>query len=122
VPVAAPASPAGMPAPVAVGLAPGLIGSFTGSFMGDDQGTFNVIVGNNGMISGVGFASKTNQGFNVTGQVSANGQVSMTSTGQAGRAQFSGVIDPNSGAVVGSWNGAGGPRGSFNGQRAKTAG
>jgi hypothetical protein len=121
-PVAAPAPPAGMPAPVAMGVAPGLIGSFTGAFTGDDQGTFNVMVGNNGLISGVGFSSKTNQGFNVSGQVSGNGQVSMTSSGQAGSAQFIGIIDPNSGAVLGSWNSAGGPRGSFNGQRGKTAG
>jgi hypothetical protein len=113
-------APAGSPA--ALGVQPGLIGAFTGAFTGDDQGTFNVMVGNNGMISGVGFSSKYNQGFNVTGQVSANGQVSMTSTGQAGSAQFIGIIDPNSGAVVGSWNGSGGVavRGSFNGQRAKT--
>ncbi len=123
-PVAAPAPPppATMPAPVAMAVAPGLVGAFTGSFIGDDQGTFNVMVGNNGMISGVGFSSKTNQGFSVSGQVSANGQVSMSSSGQAGSAQFLGIIDPNSGAVVGSWNGAGGPKGSFSGQRAKTSG
>jgi hypothetical protein len=119
---AAPMPPAGMPAPAALGVAPGLIGAFTGAFSGDDQGTFNVMVGSNGMISGVGFSSKYNQGFNVTGQVSANGQVSMTSTGQAGSAQFIGIIDPNSGAVVGNWNGGGGAnvRGAFNGQRSKT--
>jgi hypothetical protein len=103
-------------------VSPGLVGAFTGAFTGDDQGTFNVMVGNNGMISGVGFSSKTNQGFSVSGQVTPNGQVSMTSTGQAGSAQFIGIIDPNSGAVVGNWNSASGPRGSFNGQRAKTAG
>jgi hypothetical protein len=98
-------------------LPSGLAGAFTGQFGGAERGIFSVIVGTDGRVSGVG-QSSAGASFNVTGIVSSNGSVVMTSTGQAGNSQFSGVIDPSSGALVGTWqSAANNAQGTFNGKR-----
>jgi hypothetical protein len=78
---------------------------------------FSVIIGADGRISGVG-QSSAGTSFTVSGMASANGAVVMSGTGSAGASQFSGVIDVNSGAVVGTWRMANGrSQGTFNGRR-----
>ncbi|HEY4067355.1 MAG TPA: CsgG/HfaB family protein [Burkholderiaceae bacterium] len=93
-----------------------MIGAFSGQYSGADQGIFSVTIEADGQISGVG-QSAANVAFNITGTASAGGTLTMTSSGQAGSAQFNGIISPNSGAVVGTWRVANGNKGVFNGKR-----
>lgn len=94
-----------------------MTGPFSGQYSGQEQGVFSVIIGADGRISGVG-QSSAGSSFTVSGIASANGTVVMSGNGSAGASQFSGVIDTNSGAVVGTWrlaNGRG--QGTFNGRK-----
>jgi len=109
------ALPAAMPAPQA--LAPALVGAYSGQFGGAEQGVFSVLVQANGQISGIG-QSANNVSFQISGVVNANGSVVMMSSGQAGTAQFAGVIDSSSGSLSGTWRqGAGPGQGTFSGRR-----
>ena len=94
-----------------------LIGAFSGQYSGGEHGVFSIMVGNDGRITGVG-QSSAGASFTVSGMASATGSLVMSGTGQAGAAQFTGVIDPNSGAVVGTWRmGTGRSQGNFNGRK-----
>jgi hypothetical protein len=112
-PTAAQLAPAA--APVAGGALPAaLVGAFSGQYSGNDQGVFSVMVGADGKISGVGQSSKS-QSFTLNGMASANGTVVMS--GSAG-AQFTGVVDPNTGNFLGTWRQASGKgQGTFNGHK-----
>lgn len=94
-------------------------GNYGGSFSGSDSGTFNVTLANNGSITGTGYSTVYNVSFGVTGTISSSGSVSMTSTGYAGGAVFSGSIDSKSGAVSGIWSVPSYPalQGVFTGQK-----
>jgi hypothetical protein len=103
-------------------LPAGLIGNFVGQFAGPDEGTFNAVVGSNGVISGSGYSSKYRAGFLASGLVTARGEMQMSGAGQAGAATFKGQIDQSTGAVAGQWQwvsgeGRGQPAGSFQGQK-----
>ncbi len=103
-------------------LPAGLIGNFAGEFSGPDEGTFNAVVGSNGVISGSGYSSKYRAGFVASGLVTARGEMQMSGAGQTGAATFKGQIDQASGALTGQWywvagEGKGQPPGSFQGQR-----
>lgn len=105
-------------APNAGGALPAmLVGAFSGQYSGGESGVFSMMVGNDGRISGVG-QSSGGSSFTVTGVASANGSVVMNGSGQAGSSQFTGVIDPNSGALVGTWRTSNGRhQGNFNGRK-----
>jgi len=94
-------------------------GNYSGSFTGSDTGTFNVNLANTGMITGTGYSTVYNVMFGVSGSISSSGSVTMTSTGYAGGAIFSGSIDSNSGAVSGIWSTPSYPtfQGTFSGQK-----
>ena len=100
-------------------LPSGLIGNFAGSFSGGDQGTFNAVIGTNGVVSGSGYSSKFNVGFIASGIVTASGDMSMSAAGQAGSATFTGRIDERTGQLSGQWQWAasapGQPGGVFSG-------
>lgn len=101
------------PTPVAAGALPAtLVGAFSGQYAGKDQGVFSVMIGADGKISGVGQSAKA-ESFTLTGMASANGTVVMSGSGGA---QFSGVIDTNSGNFVGTWRHAK-AQGTFNGHK-----
>ncbi|WP_395704324.1 hypothetical protein, partial [Aquabacterium sp.] len=90
---------------------------FSGQYAGTEQGVFSVIIGTDGRISGIG-QSSSGASFNVSGVASANGTLVMSGNGTAGTSQFTGVIDPNSGNVVGTWRQANGrAQGTFNGRK-----
>jgi hypothetical protein len=94
-----------------------LVGAFSGQYSGGESGVFSVLIGADGRISGVGQSAAGNT-LNLSGSASANGAIVMNGSGQAGAAQFSGVIDPNSGSLVGTWrhnNGRG--QGTFSGRK-----
>lgn len=94
-----------------------LVGAFSGQYAGNDQGVFSLMVGTDGRISGVGQSSK-GQSFTVSGVANASGSVVMNGSGQAGASQFSGMIDPNSGNLVGTWRQSNGrAQGTFNGRK-----
>ena len=98
-------------------MAAGMVGAYTGQFQGADQGVFSVLIGQDGRISGVG-QSASQTSFTITGMASAGGSVVMNSQGQAGAAMFTGVIDPRTGALIGTWQlGGGKGQGTFNGQK-----
>lgn len=106
------------PAPTqGAGLPAGLSGAFSGQFNGAESGVFSVIVGADGKVSGIGQSSSSGS-FQITGVMSNTGQVVMMGSGQAGAAQFSGTLDPRSGALSGNWQMASGKgQGQFNGKR-----
>lgn len=108
--------PPGAPS-TSTALPAAMVGAFSGQFSGAEQGVFSVIVAADGKVSGVG-QSSTSGGFQISGVMSSSGQVVMLGSGQAGAAQFSGTLDPRSGALAGSWQLAGGKaQGVFNGKR-----
>jgi len=94
-----------------------MVGAFSGQYAGAESGVFSVLVGADGRVSGVGQSSK-NASFTISGVANASGSLVMSGSGQAGAAQFNGMIDPNSGNVIGTWrwsNSKG--QGTFNGKR-----
>jgi hypothetical protein len=96
---------------------PGIIGNFGGSFTGVEHGTFVVTVASNGLVTGSGSASQSGP-FNVSGRADPTGNLSLTASGSAGTAVYSGRIDGATGVVAGNWRYAQLPGGgSFSGQR-----
>ncbi len=104
--------------PILPGTAnPALAGNYVGTYSGVDNGTFNVTVSAAGVVTGTVFSQTSNQTFPVRGQVGANGNVSITTTGTAGDAQFVGTITA-AGVISGTWSlVAGGGGGTFTGNR-----
>ncbi len=118
-PVAAAVATAAPMAPIQGGSLPlMMIGEFAGQFSGADQGVFSVTIGADGSIDGVG-QSSSSASFTISGMASPTGSVVMSSSGRAGAAQFNGIVNPRTGAVIGTWRTVGGPagRGTFNGTR-----
>jgi curli biogenesis system outer membrane secretion channel CsgG len=126
---APPPAPAAMPAPPATphaAMAPGaalpagLSGAFNGQLSGaSEQGSFTVIVGPTGQLTGIGQSSSLGN-FQVAGAVMANGMIvfGTASTGGAAAAQFNGFINPASGELLGTWRlGSGSAQGTFAGKR-----
>jgi hypothetical protein len=99
-----------------VALPATMVGAFSGQYGGTDQGIFSVTIEADGQISGVG-QSAANVPFSIVGNATSTGSLTMNSSGQAGIAQFNGIINPSSGAVVGTWRVANGSKGTFNGKR-----
>ena len=133
-PVAAAVAPAAlapvlvaMPTPLPVmnarpGLAAlpaGMFGAFTGQYSGSEQGSFSIVVGTNGQLTGIG-SSPSAGNLTVAGVVTPTGMIIMGAANQAGQmaAQFNGFINPGSGEIVGTWRmAAGNSQGTFNGKR-----
>lgn len=79
-------------------------GTYAGTYAGLDQGNFTVTIGSTGGIWGSGASIKGNGSFDVMGQVSAAGAVSLNAAkGQAGIATFSGTVNGQTGALSGTW-------------------
>lgn len=117
---AAAAKPVIQPAAVAQSSGGGalpamMVGAFSGQYSGADSGVFSVLVAADGRISGVG-QSSSGQSLAITGTANASGSMVMSGSGQAGAAQFTGMIDANSGSVVGTWR-QGKGQGTFNGRK-----
>jgi len=90
---------------------------YAGVFSGPDQGTFAVSIASDGSVTGSGNSVGYGR-FSVQGSVDPSGNLSMSSSGTANGAQFSGVINQQSGQVNGVWIVAGGSKqGSFTGGR-----
>jgi hypothetical protein len=105
--------PVAMPVPSTV-----LLGTYSGSFTGAENGIFNVAITRNGAVVGGGQSSTNSTRFNITGSIDASGVLSMTATGAAGAAVFSGNIDQATGKVSGEWHYSNNqPGGTFSGQR-----
>ncbi|MCU6432729.1 hypothetical protein LPB67_02920 [Undibacterium sp. Jales W-56] len=94
-------------------------GTYAGTYSGYDTGTFNVAISPTGVISGSGYSNTDKLLFNVTGSVGSGGSVSMTTSGSAGSALFTGKIDSSTGVVSGTWNFVNAPTygGAFNGKK-----
>lgn len=84
-------------------LPPSLLGSYSGTFGGADEGNFNVVVAANGMVQGTGYSTRNKVGFIASGLVSANGEMQLSGSGQAGSATFSGMIDLKTNRLRGQW-------------------
>jgi Carboxypeptidase regulatory-like domain len=93
-------------------------GNYSGTYSGVENGTFSVVVSAAGYVSGTNYSTTYKQTFLVSGQVSADGTLSLTAAaGTAGSGQFKGTISPT-GAVSGDWNYEGSQLGgTFTGQR-----
>ena len=92
-----------------------LVGAFSGQYSGSESGIFSIMVGNDGKVSGVGQSARGSS-FTVSGMANATGSIVMNGAGQAGASQFTGVIDPNSGSMVGTWR-LNKQQGNFNGRK-----
>jgi hypothetical protein len=75
-------------------------GTYSGTYSGSSSGTYTVTVNNSGTISGSG--KEGNDGFSITGSITSNGSATLAS-GIAGGATFSGTINPDTGALSGTW-------------------
>jgi curli biogenesis system outer membrane secretion channel CsgG len=97
----------------------GLTGMYSGKFTGDDNGSLNVMINDNGNVTGMGLSKKYNTSFNISGSISSSGDFVLAGSGQAGAAKFIGSINPQSGAVMGvwQWGGKSTAQGTFSGQR-----
>jgi Carboxypeptidase regulatory-like domain len=105
--VPTPVPPTPVPPPVttppAVTGTASFAGSYRGTFTGAEVGTFSVSISSAGVISGSTFSQTYNQTVSVTGRISDTGSVSITATGSAGTAQFSGAVNA-AGTLSGTWN------------------
>lgn len=103
-----------LPPPVAgTALPAGMVGAFSGQYSGVEQGVFSVMVGADGRVSGVA-QSAGGASFTLAGMAQASGSLVMSGSA----AQFTGMVDANSGALVGTWRQTGGKgQGTFNGRR-----
>jgi curli biogenesis system outer membrane secretion channel CsgG len=98
-------------------VADAFLGTFSGNFSGSEQGTFVVVVGANGQVSGSGVSSSSGQ-FTIVGHLDARGKLQLAATGSAGAAVYTGQADPATGALSGTWRYAQNPGGGvFSGQR-----
>ncbi len=99
--------------------APGLAGMYSVTFTGDDEGSVNVMINKNGNVTGLGKSTKFKFNFSVSGTVSNDGEMMLSSQGKAGNAKFMGNIDLQTGAVVGMWqmDGKTSGQGTFNGHK-----
>lgn len=75
---------------------------YTGVYAGPDQGTFAVAIDSNGNIAGSGNSSTYGR-FVITGSLDPSGSLTMTSSGLAYGAQYSGVLNRQTGQVKGVW-------------------
>lgn len=108
---AASVATAGAPLPA------GLTGAFSGQYSGADSGIYSIMIEADGQITGVG-QTASSKAFDITGSVRPNGSFAMSGSADGGEAQFSGIINAKSGAVVGTWRLAqGGAKGTFTGKR-----
>jgi hypothetical protein len=116
---AQPAAPAPAVQSSASASTPGLVGMYSVKFAGDDEGSVNVMINKNGSVTGMGKSTKYNFNFNVTGTVSADGEMHLAGSGKAGNAKFMGNVDLKTGAVVGMWqfDGDHAGQGTFNGHK-----
>ncbi len=100
-----------------VALPAALVGAFSGQYGGAERGVFSVMIDASGRISGVG-QSATGSSFSIAGMANSNGTVAMQSNGQAGAAQFNGMVNTQTGALVGTWRmNDGNGQGTFSGSR-----
>lgn len=90
---------------------------YAGVFSGPDQGTFAVSITSGGEVTGSGNSVGFGR-FTVQGRVDPSGNLAMSSSGTANGAQFSGVINQQTGQLNGVWMVAGtAKQGSFTGGR-----
>lgn len=81
-------------------------GSYSGSYSGADSGTVSVTISASGAITGSGSSTADPAEpyqFSVSGQVATGGSVSLTGTGSAGTATFTGTINAQ-GVMSGTWS------------------
>ena len=91
--------------------------NYAGSFTGADQGTFAVSIAASGQITGSGSSPSTGRFF-ITGLVDPSGNLSMSTSGSAAGASFSGFIDQTTGELKGIWNTPNpAVKGTFNGTK-----
>jgi curli biogenesis system outer membrane secretion channel CsgG len=100
-------------------LPAGLSGAFSGQFAGGEQGSFMVVVGPTGQLTGIGQSAGAGN-LSVAGIVTPNGMIMMGVSTQDKKmtAQFQGFVNPATGEIMGTWrttNGA--AQGTFNGKR-----
>ncbi len=116
--IVAPSTPFGVTTTVPGTGTAAFAGSYSGTYTGVENGTFSVVVSAAGFVSGTNYSITYQRTFLVSGQVSADGALSLTAAaGTAGSGQFKGTISP-AGAVNGTWNYTGTTQGgTFTGQR-----
>ncbi len=94
-------------------------GQYTGTYAGEDAGTVSVSIAANGAISGSGRSTlDPSYQFIVAGQVAPGGAVSLTGSGSAGTARFTGTVTAQ-GVLAGAWSSPEGS-GTFTTQKASS--
>lgn len=91
-------------------------GKYSGTFTGDDNGTFQVDVGQDGNIRLVGNSRGTNQTFTGTGKINRDGSLGISVGSVSTGATFQGSVNPKTGAMYGTWKNSG-LAGNFSGNK-----
>ncbi|WP_262247194.1 hypothetical protein [Parapedobacter soli] len=78
------------------------VGSWAGDYSGSDQGSWQIQVSDNGIMTGSGNSTRTGQGFTLTGNVSDNGAFKATSGVAGTGSEFTGTLTKN-GKASGTW-------------------
>jgi ankyrin repeat protein len=107
-------------APADMGSGP-YSGNYSGTFMGDDNGTFQVAIGQDGNIQLVGKSNNTNQQFTGTGRMNGDGSLGISLGRISTGATFQGSINPKTGAMYGTWKNSG-LAGNFSGSKQTQSG
>ena len=74
-------------------------GNWLGTFSGDDQGTLDIDIDNEGVVTGSGFSQNLSQSFAITGTVSETGELKASNTSI--QSTFSGTLADST--ATGTW-------------------
>lgn len=79
-------------------------GTWSGTYTGDDDnGTWSVIIDEEGIATGVATSTTFGESFPVNGVVAPNGEIDLTTGTTTPGGTFTGVLDPVQGTGSGTW-------------------
>lgn len=80
-------------------------GNYAGTFAGQDNGTWQISVTTGGSITGKGYSNGYKENLSIAGTMTSSGTASLNAAvGVAGAAIFIATINPDTGAVSGTWS------------------
>lgn len=91
-------------------------GNYVGNYSGDDQGSFQVVISQEGNITLSGKSFRSNQAFTGDGKINSDGSLGVSLGSISSGATFQGSINPATGALYGTWKNSG-QAGIFSGNK-----
>lgn len=96
-------------------------GNYTGNYTGDDNGPFQVVVGQDGNVKLTGKSLRSNQAFTGSGKINSEGSLGISLGSISTGATFQGSINPKTGAIFGTWKNSS-LAGNFSGNKQSSQG